>query len=223
MPSSNHLSPHTGTTIVACEYDGGVVLGSDTRVSVPGYITNRASSKSAPLTDNIYILRSGTAADAQAITDYVRHFLEQYKSTMQVEPTVKVAARLVSQLNYNNKNFLMGWLIIAGWDAQLGGQVYSVPVGGSLTREEWTTDGSGSTFIWGYMDSNYRKGMGKEEAKNYVRNAVALAMARDQSSGGCIRLNVISKEGVESEMLQADEVPAFWDEMRVEQVGMIVD
>jgi hypothetical protein len=26
-------APHTGTTIVACEYDGGVVLGADTRVS----------------------------------------------------------------------------------------------------------------------------------------------------------------------------------------------
>lgn len=25
--------PRTGTTIVACEYDGGVVLGADTRVS----------------------------------------------------------------------------------------------------------------------------------------------------------------------------------------------
>lgn len=63
-------SPHTGTTIVAVSYDGGVVLGSDSRVSMGQYVNNRASSKVTPLTDNVYMLRSGSAADAQAISDY---------------------------------------------------------------------------------------------------------------------------------------------------------
>lgn len=31
-------APHTGTTIVACEYDGGVVLGADTRVSTGAFV-----------------------------------------------------------------------------------------------------------------------------------------------------------------------------------------
>lgn len=63
-------SPHTGTTVVALTYQGGVVLGSDTRVSMGQYISNRASSKVTPLTDNVWLLRSGSAADAQAISDY---------------------------------------------------------------------------------------------------------------------------------------------------------
>lgn len=62
--------PQTGTTIVACAYEGGVVLAADGRVSVGSYISNRASNKLAPLSDNVFILRSGSASDTQAIADY---------------------------------------------------------------------------------------------------------------------------------------------------------
>jgi hypothetical protein len=34
-------APKTGTTIVGCVYNGGVVMGSDTRVSTGIYISNR--------------------------------------------------------------------------------------------------------------------------------------------------------------------------------------
>jgi len=74
----DHLSlgtegpPHTGTTIVAVQFDGGVVLGADSRVSTGNYISNRASDKITPLTDSVYLLRSGSAADTQAVSDYGR-------------------------------------------------------------------------------------------------------------------------------------------------------
>lgn len=59
-------------------------------------------------------------------------------------------------MNYGNKAALMGAMIIAGWDERAGGQVYGCPIGGTLVRQRWSTDGSGSTYIWGYMDANYR-------------------------------------------------------------------
>ena len=65
-----HAAPSTGTTIVACTYAGGVVLGADGRVSVGNYISNRASNKIAPLADNVFLLRSGSAPDAQMVSDY---------------------------------------------------------------------------------------------------------------------------------------------------------
>ena len=68
--SERMASPHTGTTVIAVSYNGGVVLGSDSRVSMGQYISNRASSKVTPLAENIWLLRSGSAADAQGISDY---------------------------------------------------------------------------------------------------------------------------------------------------------
>lgn len=63
-------APKTGTTIVAVEYDGGVVLGADSRVSTGTYVSNRASDKITPLSDSVFLLRSGSAADTQAVSDY---------------------------------------------------------------------------------------------------------------------------------------------------------
>ena len=61
---------HTGTTIVACAYDGGVVLGADSRVSTGTYVSNRASDKITALSEMVWLLRSGSAADTQAVADY---------------------------------------------------------------------------------------------------------------------------------------------------------
>ena len=47
-------------------------------------------------------------------------------------------------------------MIVAGWDKDKGGQVYGCPIGGTLVQENWTTDGSGSTFMWGYLDASFR-------------------------------------------------------------------
>ena len=69
-PPSLSAAPHTGTTIVAVSYAGGVVIGADSRVSTGTYVSNRASDKITALCDNVYLLRSGSAADTQAVADY---------------------------------------------------------------------------------------------------------------------------------------------------------
>jgi len=48
-------------------------------------------------------------------------------------------------------------MIVAGWDAEKGGQVFGCPIGGTLVEElQWTTDGSGSTYLWGHLDASFR-------------------------------------------------------------------
>lgn len=69
-PPSLSAAPHTGTTIVAVSYAGGVVIGADSRVSTGTYVSNRASDKITALCDNVWLLRSGSAADTQAVADY---------------------------------------------------------------------------------------------------------------------------------------------------------
>ena len=49
--------------------------------------------------------------------------------------------------------------------------------------------------------------MSEEECKAFVVKAVSHAMARDGSSGGCIRTVVISKEGVKRSFIPGDQVP----------------
>nr|AFK48953.1 unknown [Lotus japonicus] len=117
-------APHSmGTTIIGVTYNGGVVLGADSRTSAGVYVANRASDKITQLTDNVYVCRSGSAADSQVVSDYVRYFLHQHTIQLGQPATVKVAANLVRLLSYNNKNFLETGLIVGGWDKYEGGQI----------------------------------------------------------------------------------------------------
>jgi 20S proteasome subunit beta 1 len=65
----------TGTTILAMPFDGGVMLGADTRTSMGSYATSRSTDKITFLSDHIFCLRSGSAADTQAVSDIVKHYL----------------------------------------------------------------------------------------------------------------------------------------------------
>merc|ERR1719453_68477 len=187
----------TGTTIMAVEFDGGVVLGADSRTSTGTYVANRASRKITKVHDRVFVCRCGSAADTQALSGFVQHYYSQHAIELGKLPTVNTAASLFRLIAYNNKDNLMAGLIIAGWDEVRGGQVYSVPLGGSLIRVPMAVDGSGSGYIAGLCDSMYRPGMSKAECLEFVKKAVAHAMSRDGSSGGVIRTCVVSADGVE--------------------------
>ena len=76
-PSLKPGEVSTGTTIMAIPFNGGVVLGADSRVSTGTYVANRVSDKIAQISDHIFVCRSGSAADTQALTDYVKYYLNQ--------------------------------------------------------------------------------------------------------------------------------------------------
>lgn len=42
-------------------------------------------------------------------------------------------------------------------------QVYSVPIGGMMARQPVAVGGSGSSYIYGFVDSNYKPGLTKEQ------------------------------------------------------------
>lgn len=133
-------------------------------------------------------------------------------------PSVASLANLVSRVNYNNKDALVGAMIVAGWDPKRGGQVYGCPIGGTLALGEeeqrgWAVDGSGSTYVWGYLDDRWRAGMAREEAQALCVEALALAMARDGSSGGVIRLVTVDKQGAQEALVRGDAVPLYGDEL----------
>lgn len=78
------------------------------------------------------------------------------------------------QLCYSNKDALQAGIIVAGWDKKRGGQVFSIPLGGSLHEQPYAIGGSGSTYIYGYCDSQYRDGMSCAESEQFVTNGSEL-------------------------------------------------
>lgn len=95
--------------------------------------------------------------------------------------------------------------------------------------------GSGSTYVYGYCDATFKEGWGRDETVEFVKNsgvflrrsisegltdmlprvALALAMSRDGSSGGVIRMCVITEDGVERLFVPGNELPKFWEGLEV--------
>mmetsp|Transcript_12062 Transcript_12062/g.22892 ORF Transcript_12062/g.22892 Transcript_12062/m.22892 type:complete len:223 (+) Transcript_12062:66-734(+) len=209
----------TGTTIMAALYDGGVVMGADSRTSTGNYVANRVTDKITSLAENVYICRSGSAADTQAISDYVRHLLAQRSIEHEGLPEVKTAANIAMQLAYGNKNMLSAGLIVAGWDDTAGPSVWAIPLGGTLIQVPFTVGGSGSAYVLGWCDKHWKPNMTREECEAFVRKTVSLAMARDGSSGGMIRTLTINNEGTHRHLTMGHEVPVGWDEIQGQGVA----
>uniref|UniRef100_A0A3P9DQW3 proteasome endopeptidase complex n=1 Tax=Maylandia zebra TaxID=106582 RepID=A0A3P9DQW3_9CICH len=100
--------------------------------------------------------------------------------------------------------------LVPDWTRQeVSTGVYSVPIGGMLVRQPVSVGGSGSTYIYGFMDANYKPGMNKEQCMEITAAALSLAMERDGSSGGVVRLASISEEGVERRVILGNQLPKF--------------
>ncbi|XP_061610238.1 proteasome subunit beta type-6 [Phyllopteryx taeniolatus] len=216
LSSKNHQVPDwtskelsTGTTIMAVEYDGGVVIGADSRTTTGAYIANRVTDKLTPIHDRIFCCRSGSAADTQAIAEVVTYQLGFHSIELDEPPLVETAANLFRASCYRYREELTAGILVAGWDRRKGGQVYCVPIGGMLVRQPVSVGGSGSSYIYGFMDSNYKVGLNKEQCVELTAAALSLAMERDGSSGGVIRMATISEEGVDRRVILGNQLPKF--------------
>jgi 20S proteasome subunit beta 1 len=169
------------------------------------YVGNRVSDKLEPIHQRIYCQRSGTSSHTSAIARYVRYYMDIQASELGNLPPVESAATVMREIIYTNKNSLSAAMICSGWDPYKGYQIYQVNSSGYFETGNWALGGSGGTFVWGYVDANFKENMTRHEAKEFVKSCIALACFRDTSSGGVIRLIDISKDKVEREYVPYDD------------------
>lgn len=206
----NHLKKgevSLGTSIMAVKFKDGVILGADSRTSTGTYIANRVLDKLTQIHDTIYCCRSGLAADTQAVADIVKYHLQMLALQLPPgeKPSTKVAASIFQEICYNNKDALSAGIICAGYDPVNKGQVFSVPIGGSMHEQEYAIAGLGSTFIYGWCDENFKPNMEKDECVSFIKSALAEAIKWDGLSGGVVRMVILTDAGVERLIFYPDE------------------
>jgi 20S proteasome subunit beta 1 len=161
------------------------------------------------LSDNIFVCRSGSAADTQTLAEITRHYLALHKQELGGPPSVLAAASILQKIAYQYRDQLSAGLIVGGWDKKKGAQIYSIPLGGALIEQNMAAGGSGSTYVFGFLDSNYKPDMTREECESFVLRAISLAIWRDTSSGGIVRLVNVDENGCDRKFIHGNKLETF--------------
>lgn len=186
-----------GATTVGLRVDDGVVLSSEKRVSYGFTVTSKSAKKIFKITDYLGIACAGLIGDMQAIARSLRAEVRLYELDLNRRMPIRAAAKLLANILFSQRYMpLMNETLVGGID-DTGPHLYVLDAIGSLIEDDYAALGSGATIAIGILETNYRKNMTIDEAKNLAVKAVKAAIERDALSGDGIDLLVITKEGVE--------------------------
>lgn len=185
-----------GTTTCALTCKDGVVLAADTRASAGLFIADRHVMKIQKVDGHLAMTIAGGVADAQNLVDTMRYNANIFKLANREPMPVKSAARLCSNILFNNRYFpYYVQIIMAGYTKEEGGRIYNIDLFGSLTTEKFISTGSGSPVAYGYLESEFKEGMGVNEAYKVAMHAIAAAIRRNAGTGDSINVAIIDKDG----------------------------
>ncbi|AIC14960.1 proteasome subunit beta [Nitrososphaera viennensis] len=185
-----------GTTTCALTCKDGVVLAADTRASAGLFIADRHVMKIQKVDNHLAMTIAGGVADAQNLVDTMRYNANIFRLENKEVIPVKSAARLCSNILFNNRYFpYYVQIIMAGYTDKEGGRIYNIDLFGSLTTEKFISTGSGSPVAYGYLESEFKDGMGVNEAYKLAMHAIAAAIRRNAGTGDSINVAIIDKDG----------------------------
>jgi proteasome beta subunit len=185
-----------GTTTCALTCTDGVVLAADTRASAGFFIADRHVMKIQKVDRHLGMTIAGGVADAQNLVDVMRYNANIYRISNREIMPVNSAARLCSNVLFNQRYFpYYVQIILAGYDNKDGGQIYNIDLFGSMTSEKYISTGSGSPVAYGYLESEYKEGSSVNEAYKIAIQAVAAAIRRNAGTGDNINAVIIDKDG----------------------------
>jgi proteasome beta subunit len=184
-----------GTTTVGVVCSDGVILASDTRVTMGMFIAHKQGKKIYRIDQHIAMTISGSVADAQQVVDVLTANAQLYRMNFGRPMPVKSAARLVANLLFSSRYApLIAQVLIGGVD-DTGPHVFSLDPLGSLTEEKCVATGSGSPVAYGVLEDRFREGASTKELMPTVVHAVKAAMKRNTASGDSFDVAVINEAG----------------------------
>jgi proteasome beta subunit len=181
--------PH-GTTIVAVDFDGGVIMAGDRRSTAGSMIAQRDIEKVFRSDDFSCVGISGVAGTGLELARLFQLELEHYEKlegrTLSLEGK---ANRLATFVRSNLGGAMQGLVVVplfAGFDEEAGkGRIFSYDVaGGRYEERKFHSIGSGSVFARGSLKKLYTDRMPADDAIMACMQALYDAADDDSATGG---------------------------------------
>jgi proteasome beta subunit len=185
----------TGTTTLGMICKEGVVIATEQRATMGTLIAHKATKKLYQIDEHMALATAGLVGDLQVLARYLNAEANLYRLKRDSQMPIKSAATLMSNI-LNQRKFYPYYvqLILGGFDAA-GGHVYSLDAAGGAIPDKYTSGGSGSPYVFGVLEDNYKDDLTTEEGIDLAIRAITAAKNRDSASGGMISVAVITKEG----------------------------
>jgi len=183
----------TGTTIVGCIFDNGVVIAADTRATSGPIVADKNCEKLHFISPNIWCAGAGTAADTEFTTSLISSNLELHSLSTGRTPRVVTVMTLLKQHLFRYQGHIGAYLVVAGVDPT-GVGLFTVHAHGSTDKLPYVTMGSGSLAAMAVFESTWKKNCTKEEAIKVCSEAIMAGIFNDLGSGSNVDVCVIEKD-----------------------------
>jgi len=189
----------TGTTTVGLVCKDCIILAADMRATAGYLIANKKTEKVVQITDKIAMTIAGSVSTIQMLEKYLKSELKLKHIRTGREATVKEAVNLMRNWVYTiiRQSYMMdvSHFLMGGVDHH-GLHLYDLFPDGSLTEiDDFISSGSGSVYVLGMLENNYKKDLSQEEGIKLAVDAIDAALQRDIASGNGVNVFVIDKEG----------------------------
>ena len=190
LPAGASVETPHGTTIVALEFAGGVVMTGDRRSTMGNLIANRDMEKVFAADEYAVVGIAGTAGVGIELVKLYQVELEHYEKIEGTLMSVEGKANRLASMIRGQLGLAMQGLavvpIFAGYDVEdSGGRIYSYDVTGGCYREhDHHGVGSGSLFARGSMKKLWRPGLDADVAVRVALEALYDAADDDSATGG---------------------------------------
>jgi len=184
-----------GTTTLGIICNDGVVLASDTRVTMGSYIAHKHGKKIYKIDDHLAMTISGSVADAQRVVEILKANAQLYRLNVGRLMPVNSASRLIANILFSSRYApLIAQVLVGGID-DTGPHVFSLDPFGSLTEEKCVATGSGSPIAYGVLEDRFKEGMTTKEVLPMIIKAIDSAIKRDTASGDDFDIALITEDG----------------------------
>ena len=189
-PDVQHgMLPH-GTTIVAADFDGGVIMAGDRRSTAGSMIAQRDIEKVFRSDDYSCVGIAGVAGIGLELVRLFQLELEHYEKLEGRSLSLEGKANRLSAFVRGNLGAALQGLVVvplfAGYEEETGrGRIFSYDVaGGRYEEHDFHAIGSGSVFARGSLKKLYAEGMPADDAITACMQALYDAADDDSATGG---------------------------------------
>ena len=181
--------PH-GTTIVAADFDGGVIMAGDRRSTAGSMIAQRDIEKVYRTDDFSCVGIAGVAGIGLELVRLFQLELEHYEKIEGRSLSLEGKANRLAAFVRGNLGAAMQGLVVVplfvGYDEETGtGRIFSYDVaGGRYEERKFHAIGSGSVFARGALKKLYTDGMAADDAVTMCMQALYDAADDDSATGG---------------------------------------